>query len=302
MRCTGSLLLLLMLAGGCQQEAPFDGRPVEPASRDATSATGIPVRIETVPERPAAGEQTHLSLRIGMPTDSLPRLEPIANSPVHLVAVNRDLTWYEHLHPRADGDRYEAMVRFPADGEYVLHAIVRPRDRGQRVEKRIVQVGRDRADSTWRPLRTSPRETSSGRYTVRLRANPDPPAVGVWNSLTFHISRDERPVTNLTPTGTLGHMVIFREGGEDFVYAHSTDGEAKGGVRARAHQPAVPPSLDTSHARHVGDTGPEVTFHTQFPRGGKYKAWLELYAGDEAIRADFVVEVSEQRPQVSHNH
>ena len=133
-----------------------------------------------------------------------------------------------------------------------------------------------------------------GGYSVNLRTDPGMPSVGGWTSLVFTISRGGQPVTDLTPTGTLGHIIILREGAVDFAYAHSTDGEAVGGVRGRAHAPAQP--NPERHDRHVGDTGPEITFHTRFPKAGRYKMWAQFKAGDDIIEPDFTVDVAELPP------
>lgn len=300
-RAMSRLLLLVLVSGsGCSDESALDAPSAvdAPSTVAATPALDYAAQIATLPERPSAGQETRVALRITAPSES-PQLESIASNPVHLVAVNRDLTWYEHRHPQLTSGVYAAALTFPADGEYVLHAILWPKDRPQLVQKQIVTVGKPARATAPQRLTISPRVARSGRYTTRLRSAPETPATGDWTSLIFDISRDGEPVTNLTPTGTLGHMVILREGGEDFVYAHSTDGEALRGVRSRAHLPALPPSLD-DHRRHLGDTGPEVTFHTQFPRVGRYKMWVEFLAGGEAIRADFVIDVENPKPPAPH--
>ena len=253
------------------------------------------VTIAVTPEHPPVGKPAEVRVQVVAPSGEPPRLQPIAGNPVHLVAVNRDLSWYEHVHPQPEGEAWVSGMTFRQPGESILHVILKPEKNKQLVHKRIVTVGTGAATAHARPLLISPREKRSGDYTVRLRSNPEPPAAGIWSSLIFEISRDGKPVTNLTPTGTLGHIVILREGGEDFVFAHSTDGEALRGMRARAHQPALPTNLDT-HRRHVGDTGPEVTFHTQFPRIGKYKLWVEFLAGGDPVRADFVLDVGPPKP------
>ena len=288
-------LVLLALGSGCRERE----QPDVAVTTDipvAESPTTYSVDIAATPNRPRPGEEVRITLRVAAPLGS-----PAGNAAVHVVAVSRDLDWYEHVHPQLDRETYVARLTFPRAGEYVLHAIVLRKDGPQVVQKQDLIVGTDAATVTV-PLTISPRERRTDRYTVRLRTDPEPPAIGDWSSLIFHVARDGEPVTNLTPTGTLGHMVILREGGEDFVYAHSTDGEALKGVRARAHLPALPSSLD-SHRRHIGDTGPEVTFHTQFPRVGKYKVWVEFLAGDDAINADFVVEVRARRAaEPPHTH
>lgn len=285
------LLLVLVTTGGCGERNPPDEPPVAVTIQPSLDYS---TRITTVPERPSAGQETRIELTIGSPSGPA-ALESIANNPVHLVAVNRALTWYEHVHPKAAGEAYLARLVFPADGEYILHVISWPTGRAQLVQQKVITVGDLARQTLPSPLAISPRAVNSGAYTVRLRSNPEPPATGEWSSLTFSLSRDGQPVTNLTPTGTLGHMVILREGGEDFVYAHSTDGEATKGVRSRAHLPALPLGLD-DHRKHTGDTGPDVTFHTRFPRAGKYRMWVEFRTAAEPIEADFVVDVERARP------
>lgn len=288
-----TVVLALVLAGGCREQPSPDG----PSIAAIPPSPEYSIRINTVPRGPSAGQETRIELTIAAPSGPA-KLESIANYPVHLIAVNRDLTWYEHAHPGPSGASHEATLVFPADGEYILHAIAWPTGQSQLVQKSVVIVGNPAPRGAPLSPATSRRELASGAYTVRLRSDPEPPATGDWTSLIFDLSREGKPVTNLTPTGTLGHMVILREGGEDFVYAHSTDGEATKGVRSRAHVPALPPGLD-DHRRHRGDAGPEVTFHTRFPHAGKYKMWVQFLAGADSVKADFVVEVG-LRPSPKH--
>ena len=81
----------------------------------------------------------------------------------------------------------------------------------------------------------------------------------------------------------------MRENGSELVLAHSTVEEAQGGVRAGSHAPLHPPMADDVHLRQ--DVGPDVTFHAQFPRPGRYKMWTVLLAGGDRLQADFVIEV-----------
>lgn len=241
------------------------------AATPVPDAFGLAIAVD--PERPAVAKRTSIRVQVGRGGDP-PRLEPIAGHPVHLVAVSSDLRWYEHLHPQGEGSTWTSGITFPVAGRYILYAIIRPPNGPERVEKRIVIAGGETQSPSAESLSASPREKVSGRYTVRLRTKPEPPEATIWSSLIFEISRDRAPVTNLTPTGRLGHMVIIREGGEDFVYAHSTDGEALSGIRGRAHQPALPNEIDNDHRRHIGDTGPEVSSTRSFRAQGFTKSGL----------------------------
>lgn len=286
----------LLGCGARETETPTPSI-AETTPRAMSSEPGVTIAL--TPEHPSVGKPVEVRVQVVGPSGMPPRLEPIAENPVHLVAVNRDLSWYEHVHPRSEGEAWVSGMTFREAGRSTLHVILQPENYRQVVHKRIVTVGTVAAAAPTRPLVISPREKRSGSYIVRLRSNPDPPAAGVWSSLIFEISRGGKPVTDLTPTGTLGHIVILSEGGEDFIFAHSTDGEALSGVRGRAHLPALPGGLDT-HRRHIGDTGPEVTFHTQFPRVGKYKLWVEFLAGSESVKADFVVNAGAPPPPPRH--
>ena len=292
-RVVALLLSFAIFVTACERREPElpDVKPdVATTVPDAFALT-----IAVDPERPIVGAPSNIRIQIGGSGDT-PRLEPLAGYPVHLVAVSSDLRWYKHLHPQGEGNTWTSGVTFPVAGRYILYAIVRPPNGPQRVEKQIVIAGAQTQSPSARPLSASPREKVSGKYIVRLRTKPEPPEATIWNSLIFEISRDGAPVTNLTPTGRLGHMVTIREGGEDIGYAHSTDGEALGGIRGRAHQPALPNEIENDHRRHIRDTGPAVMFHAEFPRTGKYKVWVELLAGGDPIRADFVLDVGPAKP------
>ena len=290
----GPVVVLLAVSVGCRNEREAEPTAVASAVAEPPPLVTYDVRISTQPPHPMPRLDTQVSLRVVSSAGVQPQFDDVVGSPVHLVVVRRDLRWYQHLHPQRNGDSFTTLVRFPSDGTYVFHSIVDPVGHVQLVTKQDVIVGKA-AGHAPRGLKVSGREERRGHYTIRLRCDPEPPAIGEWSSLIFSIARDGVPVTDLMPTGTLGHMVILREGGEDFVYAHSTDGEAMNGVRALAHSPALPPGLD-SHTNHPHDTGPDVTFHTRFPREGTYKMWVDFLAGSDSIKADFVVKAEKREP------
>lgn len=287
------LLLLVALAfAGCKGsgERSIERSPVTdtPETAAASAPSEYSVSIDK-PARLVAGRDLHVVVHIAAPTGGVPALEDIAGSAVHLMIVNRSLSLYQHVHPHSENDAYAATVRFPSNGDYIVHTIFQPAvDQPEQVRKEVWRVGAS-SGVVARPS-ISLDAKRSGAYTVSLRTEPSPPVASNWSSLIFHVEKGGEPFRSLIPTGTLGHMVILGEGGEDFVYAHSTDGEALAGVRAKAHVRALPPGLDRSHS-HGGDTGPDVTFHTQFPHPGRYKVWVEFSAGGEKIDADFTFDV-----------
>lgn len=84
--------------------------------------------------------------------------------------------------------------------------------------------------------------------------------------LEFVLRRGDEPVKDLRPyLGAMGHCVIISEDTTEFLHSHPQEA------------PGAKP--------HV------VSFHTVFPKPGKYKVWGQFDVGGQMLIADFVVEV-----------
>lgn len=269
--------------------APPLPETVQPSGPAGPDASFYDATLQTSPAVPTAGEPVRVSLTFRTASgETVPELAEIQGSRVHLIAVARDLSWYEHLHaPPASDNAFDFELRFPREDEYVLYTYFKPANSAQQIVQHHVRVGQ--WESTPTPLQPSLMARAIGRYTIQLRTSPETVRAGEWATLTFQVSRDGQPVRDLDPRA-LGHLVIIGEGGETFAYSHSAHGEAAGGVRAIAHLPAAPP--DVKPHTHAGEqVGPEVVFHTRFDQPGMYKLWAEFVAGSEQVRADFVMSV-----------
>lgn len=62
-----------------------------------------------------------------------PALQEIQGSLVHVIAVTRDLSWYEHLHAsERERSAFELDITFPREDEYILYTYFKPHDELQR--------------------------------------------------------------------------------------------------------------------------------------------------------------------------
>src|SRR5258708_16192297 len=87
-----------------------------------------------------------------------------------------------------------------------------------------------------------------GDYRVALTLSPYPARSKDEVTLTFVLSENGKPVTNLQPyLGAGGHCVILSEDGRDYLHSH----------------PLQPDG--------VTPTGPQINFHTHFPPPELYK-------------------------------
>lgn len=246
------------------------------------------VSVETDPPKVDRGHRTRFLINIAQrPENRAADFPDDEADPVHFVIVRSDLGTFTHIHPHRQADsRFVAEAVLPTDGTYWLFTYFRAVGSEPASVRSELRVGPRGTPS--RPLALTPRERRFGRYDVTLMTAPDPASSYEWTSIKFHVMRGGQPVREVEPTG--GHLVILPESGSPFVFAHSTLGEATGGMRAILHAPAVPNAIGPEHYGRP-DLGPDVQFHTRFPAPGRYKIWGEFTVGVDRIVADFVVNV-----------
>lgn len=192
---------------------------------------------------------------------------------LHLIVTSDDLQFFDHVHPvrQADGS-FTIDYHFPRAGKFILFADITPRgERSQVFRFPVDNGGVADAPAVLEPLPAPAREI--GRYHVELIAQPPELTAEREAQLAFRLVRDGRPVTDLQPyIGAMGHCVIVSEDTQTYLHSHP-------------EQLGAPPTAETRG-------GPIISFHTHFPRPGRYKVWGQFKCQDEIIVADFVVEVA----------
>jgi hypothetical protein len=185
---------------------------------------------------------------------------------LHLIAVRRDLSGFQHVHPDLDD---EGVWRTPLTldpGTWRLFADFAPAADG---ENRI--LGADLAvpgTYTPAPLPAPAATAEVDGYTVTLEGELVP---GEESELTLSVSRDGRPVTDLQPyLGAYGHLVVLRDGDLAYLHVHPS-GEPGDGAT---------------------EPGPEVRFMTTAPSAGTYRLFLDFRHGDVVRTAAFTVTVA----------
>jgi hypothetical protein len=184
---------------------------------------------------------------------------------LHLVAVRRDLTGYQHLHPDlgADGTWRTPVALTPGSWRVVVDTTPAARD-GDLVLGADLEVpgGYDP-----QPVPGPAPVAEVDGYTVVLTGGL---TAGRESELTFSVSRDGRPVTDLqTHLGAYGHLVALRDG--DLAYLHVHPVEPSDGV--------------------TPTPGPHVGFAATAPSPGTYRLFLDFRHGDAVHTAAFSVRV-----------
>lgn len=194
-------------------------------------------------------------------------LEVVHTKKLHLIVTSKDLSFFDHIHPEPQPDGSLALdYAFPAPGDYLLYADLTPvGDRNQVFRLPVTVAGTPRPAV---PLTaTEAGAKVFGEYRVALRISPTPAVARDEAQLSFTISQNGVPVTDLEPfLGAGGHCVVVSEDTQGYLHSHP---------------------LEMNGDRF----GPTVTFHTLFPRPGLYKIWGQFLHQGRPLTADFVVHV-----------
>ncbi|MDX2084863.1 MAG: hypothetical protein SFZ03_05685 [Candidatus Melainabacteria bacterium] len=202
-----------------------------------------------------------------------PAFEVFHEKPAHLFMIRDDLTAFEHIHPDvlANG-RLLASPSFQRPGRYVGFLQVQPAGNPQPLLLTFpLQVGSPTSAALPRfqePI--SPLLQSVGEFSFSLRSVPTPGQPGM---LTVGLSQRGYPLRHLTPfLGAPAHGVLVR---------YPSPGEPFGQPGDFLHvHPAEQPTQTAQETL--------LQFHTQLPRPGRYKFWLQAQPGGQLLTVPWV--------------
>jgi hypothetical protein len=177
---------------------------------------------------------------------------------LHLIVVRRDLTGFQHVHPRLDETTGLWTTRVDLlPGAWRVLADFVPSG-GEKVV-----LGADLlvpGDFTPEPLGADLLTAHVDGYDVTLGGSV---VAGEETVLTATVTKDGEPVTDLQPyLGAYGHLVSLRDGDLGYLHVHPHD--------------------DTG-------PGPAIFFDTEFPSAGRYRLFLDFRHGGAVHTAAFTV-------------
>lgn len=173
---------------------------------------------------------------------------------MHFIVIRRDLTGFQHLHPRMSPDGTWSVTAAPlAAGDYRIFADFKS---GQdRVLGTDLFVPGDTKPQPFPPASAVAR---AGPYKVTLQ--PNELRSGKENKLDFTVTRGGRPAQLGTYLGARAHMVTLREGDLGFLHTHAE--------------------------------GKDISMEVSFPTVGRYRGFLQFSAGGAVRTAAFTFELT----------
>lgn len=273
-------------------DCPLCGMPMIPIQRGLRTALhdeGYDLRLSAEPVPLASLSNTvgllERRLRFTPMHDGslLHDLAIVHEHPMHLIVVSQDLRFFDHVHPVPQPDGSLLLdYTFPHTGSFLLFADITPRGQRSQVFRLPVVIGQPSPASTLGLQDASPAESltdaipatsidNDPTITVEMATMPRALTAGPHCQLVFRLTRNGQPLTDLEPyLGAMGHCVIISDDTQTYLHCH-------------------PEQLWTPTASSRG--GPDVVFHGQFPRPGRYKLWAQFNRHGHILIAPFILHV-----------
>ena len=266
---------------------PFDsGRPAD--SDTAASAAGdVPGGLMVSADgyalaldQPSTtlGDAVPVSFRIVGPNGkATTEFDIVHDKRLHFIAVRRDMTGFQHVHPTLADDGTWSTELALQPGDWRLFADFKPTAGETLILGADLAVPGDYQPNTrWTTTRTSRIDGYEVTLGGKLRAETD-------SKLTLTVSKDGKPVTDLQPyLGAFGHLVALRAG--DLAYLHVHPGEEN------------------------ASPGPKIAFIAEVPSAGRYRLFLDFKHGGVVRTASFALTAeaagaaSENSPPIEMGH
>lgn len=222
-----------------------------------------------------AGEAVPFAFQVLGPDGSpVTSYEQTHDKDLHLIAVRRDMTDFQHVHPElAEDGTWKSSLDLTA-GQWRVFADFAPTEHGQ-----AMTLGVDLAvagDYDPQPLPEPAAAAGVDGYTVTLDGEL---RAGRETELTLSVSRDGQPVTDLQPyLAAYGHLVALRDGDLAYLHVH----------------PAGAPGDGTT------EPGPDITFYATAPSRGDYRLFLDFQHEGVVRTAEFTAAATASETEIGH--
>ncbi|MFM9373352.1 hypothetical protein [Streptomyces sp. Da 82-17] len=187
---------------------------------------------------------------------------------LHFIAVRRDTSGFQHVHPVMDAHGTWSTELALEPGDWRFFADIHPVGHDG-----TLTLGIDAAVAgpyEPRPLPEDGGVARLGEYEVALDGELRP---GEASRLTLTVGRNGRPVSDLQPyLAAYGHLVALRVGDLGYLHVHP-EGEPGDGVTA---------------------PGPEIAFMAVAPSAGTYRLFLDFQHEDVVRTAEFTVRTADR--------
>ncbi|MGG5254027.1 hypothetical protein ACQYAD_11085 [Neobacillus sp. SM06] len=214
------------------------------------------------PERPMAERQSIIRMKV---TDAvgnaIASFATVHEKQMHLLAISRDLSIFQHLHPIYQGEGiFTVTATFPKGGEYRLFADFTPGGGTQQLATFELYVEGKGTEEIVHPDKKLVKTVDDLNFSLEI------PKLQLKEHIPMIFSVKDQagnPIHTLEPyLGSVGHVVIVSQDLTQFLHAHPVDESV---------------------------TGPSVEYMTSFPAAGVYKIWGQFKKNGQVYTVPFTI-------------
>lgn len=246
------------------------------------------LNLTTVPQNPKANEEVTMNFSL-MNNESktiVKDLDIVHEKILHLIIVSKNLVFFNHIHPEMNSDgNLSVKTKFDKGGDYVLFADLKPKEEK---ESQVFEIPIKVAGDPVENISMTPRNTfETEGYTSVMTTEPTDLVTNKSTEIVVNLKKNGKDVTDLKNyLGALGHMVIISEDASMYLHVHPM--EAGDSNKYKKNDDMKNMKLDSDK---VTVSGPNVVFHTNFPKTGIYKVFAQFNPGGKLITTNFVVNI-----------
>jgi hypothetical protein len=232
----------------------------------SASSNGMRLQLATSEFQPDERGQLRYSI-LGADGKPVRDFEVEHEKRMHLIVARRDLTGFQHLHPKLGKDgSWTTPVKIIAPGDYRVFADFKREGKNESLASDLKVTGQAHQQPLPAPATTA---TTTDGYKVELDGARS--AAGKKTELSFTVSRDGKTVETESYLGAGGHLVALRQGDLAYLHVHPAGEEHGRGHSAAGDKP--------------------VKFETEFPSAAKYRLFLQFKHNGKIQTAAFTREV-----------
>ncbi|RAJ37384.1 hypothetical protein [Pedobacter cryoconitis] len=226
------------------------------------------IQLTSEPQHIVPAQDTVLTLTHEKPL----KLEISHEKKIHLIIVNEDLSYFNHIHPVETEKGYTVKTKFPSSGKFHLFADYKPSGSDQVVNKLEVSVpGKAPSAEEYNKEKLT---GNSGAYSITLVADQGKFTSGHM-MIAGILKKDGKEIDPLTLANYLGakaHVVLISVDDKEYIHAH--------------------PEVENGRYK----------LHASFPKPGIYRGWIQFQTEDIVHTTDYVIQVVQQRGNSESGH
>lgn len=236
-------------------------------NKNSMNMNVIPTRSDwKTPDIMKPNKKVPISIFIKDKTGQLiQKFDTVHEKKMHLIIVNKDLTYFSHIHPVYKGNgRFDISAEFPAGGDYKLISEFTPKGSGDNgVAQHVLHISGEKPAAMPIVPDTSLTKTINGK---EVTLTFDHVMARMNLNMTFKIldAKTNKPARLQPYLGAMGHCVAISDDWNQYLHIHPMKSDWKKS---------------------------QVTFMTRFPEKGTYKIWGQFQQDGQVFVVPFVVKV-----------